>query len=78
MDEIRCGEPGCGEMASTESIVEMANLTGGMMTGLFPHPREYSCPAGHRTTIRDEVAHLRDELEGKRHPSRDSAEDGRE
>ena len=64
MDEIRCGEPDCGQMASTESVVEMANLTGGMMTGLFPHPRVYKCPSGHVTTIRDGVAHIKALLEG--------------
>ena len=52
-------------MASTESVVEMANLTGGMMTGLFPHPRVFKCPSGHVTTIRDELAHIKALLEGK-------------
>ena len=50
MDEIRCGEPDYQEMASTESVVEMANLTGGMLAGLFARPRTYRCPAGHVTT----------------------------
>ncbi len=50
MSEIRCGEPDCNEMAATESVVQMANLTGGMMGGLFPQRRVYKCPAGHTKT----------------------------
>jgi hypothetical protein len=58
MEEIRCGETGCSESISTQNIIEMANLTGGPMTGLFPDPRTYRCPAGHRTTLKDDVAHF--------------------
>ena len=65
MDEIRCGEPGRDQAATTESVVDMANLTGGMMGGLFPHPREYRCPVGHVTTIRSEFKRLKASLEGR-------------
>ena len=65
MDEIRCGEPGCDQTATTESVVEMANLTGGMMGGLFSHPRDYRCPAGHVTTIRSEFERLKASVEGR-------------
>ena len=65
MDEIPCGEFGCDQTATTENVVEMANLTGGVLAGIYPHERTYTCPHGHRTTIREELTHLRDKLEGK-------------
>jgi hypothetical protein len=71
MDEIRCGEPDCTQMASFKSIVEMANLTDGMMGGVLRNPRVYKCPSGHVTTLRGEFEHLKAALEGK---SRDSVE----
>jgi hypothetical protein len=60
MGEIRCGEPDCPEVASTETIVEMANLTGGMLAGLIPRSRRYECPSGHVTTRRTFLGRLRD------------------
>jgi hypothetical protein len=65
MDEIRCGAPDCDQPASFESIVEMANLTGGMMGGLFDRSQQYRCSSGHVTTIKDELAHLKAVLTGK-------------
>jgi hypothetical protein len=50
MDQIRCGDPDCGELATPETVVEMGNLTGGMLAGLFPGSRIYRCPSGHVTT----------------------------
>jgi hypothetical protein len=60
MREIRCGEPDCPEVASTESIVEMANITGGMLAGLVPRSRTYRCPSGHVTAHRTFLGRLRD------------------
>jgi hypothetical protein len=59
MREIHCGEPDCPEVASTESIVEMANLTGGMLAGLLPRHRAYECPSGHVTTHSTVLGRLR-------------------
>jgi hypothetical protein len=64
MDYIRCGEPNCQEMASIASVEEMAKLTGGMMGGLFPHPRAYKCPSGH-TTLTTECEHFKESLQRK-------------
>jgi hypothetical protein len=61
-------------MVTTESIVEMANLTGGMMTGLFPHPRAYKCPSGHITTLKDEFADLKRSLQRRSKHRETSAE----
>jgi hypothetical protein len=66
MGEIRCGEPDCGQPASTQAVVEMANLTGGMMSGLFSQSRAYRCPAGHVTTRRTVVGRLKAFLAGPR------------
>ena len=66
MGEIRCGEPDCGEVASFESIVEMANLTGGMLGGLFSNSRTYKCPSGHVTTRRSAFSRLQSLLARKR------------
>jgi hypothetical protein len=67
MSEIRCGEPDCGELANTESVVEMANLTGGMMAGLFRNRRSYQCPAGHVTNRASVLTRFREWLRGTRH-----------
>jgi len=45
MDEIRCGEPDCPDMASYRGVVEIGNLTGGMMGGVFTRSRAYECPS---------------------------------
>ena len=66
MDEIRCGEPDCTEMASPRSVVEIANLTGGMMGGLFANSRVYECSSGHVTTLRTWLARLKASLKGTR------------
>ena len=64
MDEIRCGEPDCAEMASPRSVVEIANLTGGMRGGLFANSRVHNCPSGHVTTLRTSLARLKASLKG--------------
>jgi hypothetical protein len=69
MDNIRCGEPDCSEMATPETVVEMANLTGGMTGGLFPHSRDYKCPNGHVTTLQTVVDELKAALHVKQNGS---------
>jgi hypothetical protein len=59
VSEIRCGQEGCGQAASTQAVVEMANLTGGMMGGLFSNSRDYRCPTGHVTTRSTAFGRLR-------------------
>lgn len=58
MDEIRCGEPDCPDMASYRGVVEIGNLTGGMMGGVFTRSRAYECPSGHTTTFGTALARL--------------------
>lgn len=71
MDEIRCGEPDCAQMATPETIVEMGNLTGGMLAGLFPRPREYRCPSGHITTLRTILDDVKETFEGTRNDQKE-------
>jgi hypothetical protein len=42
----------------------MANLTGGMMGGLFRGSRDYRCPAGHVTTRSTVIGRVRAWLTG--------------